>query len=181
MGFQFRLLTENIEKHLLKEVGQGVYPPLPWFKTTDLIYYFYCDINGKNIKVDVDFEKFRDKQQRQEFLNDIMADYEECYNLVFHINGTDKQDKKTNIKTLLVIMSTVMDILKVFIQKFNPDCILIKSTEKEISSKTKYNLYKAYIDHNINKIEGYSYQGGNKGHLVVKQNLKRIKEIHYGK
>jgi hypothetical protein len=172
MSFKFRLLKEQLSELLIKEIGESEVPPLSWKKTLDdYNYEFIININNIPVTVDVLFEQFNSEEERLLYLGHVLKDYEDCYNLAFGIQDIDTQVYKTDYKTLLKILSTVIDILKQFIKKYSPSAILIHPTEKNSISKAKDNLYKAFIDNKISQIPGYQYIGGNKGHIIKKENI----------
>lgn len=82
---------------------------------------------------------------------------ESFYNLGYSIKGFSTQAKITDIKELLKIMSTIMSIVKEFIQKHPNSSIMIfeenKKEELGFTSGQKSLLYKSIISQNL--LSGY--------------------------
>jgi hypothetical protein len=76
------------------------------------------------------------------------------------------------MKTLLTILSTVVDIVKHFLDKNNIDGLYIKGTPKELESKDisqKSNLYKAFIKKQLEQISDFSFDTYKDGFILIKK------------
>ena len=128
-----KLLTE-----ILNEFGdlKGI-EPVKWQRVSDR-YLFQVDNNKVEcsfspwtyqelvdvIIPSVDNEVFQDTvvKKRALLLN--------SYNLGFTVNGRSDQAKKTDVQTFLVILSTIVEIAKDFIETNNPFILTIFSSSK---------------------------------------------------
>jgi hypothetical protein len=97
----------------------------------------------------------------------------EFYNVEFTINGIENQALKSDIKTILRIMTTLSYIVKEFIQNNNPDGLYIEATNKDINLLTgkeqKSYLYQAYLDKQIKTLTNYNLYTIRDGFNIIKK------------
>ena len=166
------LLIPILNEILVKEIGEANIPPLKWTRVSPYRYKFLVDINDFTEVVTVDFEQITDKSNREIYFPPKYRDLESVFNVGYNISGTEIQYTKTDLKTLLIILSTVVDIIKDFINNRRfLDGLFIHGTEKELGSgdiSQKSNLYKAYLKKQIDQIPGYKLDTYKNGFIVVK-------------
>jgi hypothetical protein len=78
----------------------------------------------------------------------------------------------SSYKTLLAILSTVVDIIKDFIKNQQPEGLYIKGSSKEISGSDisqKSNLYKAFIQKQLQQVTGYGVDTHRGGFIIMKK------------
>lgn len=162
-------LVSILEQLLVKEIGEASIPPLDWIQRTPIDFQFEIDINGESNYVNVEFERGGDAT-KEFFLPPAYRDAKSLYNVGFDIEGTETQFAKTNTKTLLQIISTVVDIVKHFIKTRQPDALSFIATEKNRDSNNmqKSNLYQAFIKKGISSIPGYTSDTYRDFYIVVK-------------
>lgn len=142
------MLLEHWQKNrvtrrvLLKEIGQLVVP-----YTRDFIF-----------KQDSGFIKtnFEDDQS-----NEIVIMFHQHwgskvprYEIEFSVNGFSVQSFKTSIKHFFKIISTVIYCINLFIDKYNPESLLIDGLDKYESPGQKNKIWIEYAKMNI-KDRGY--------------------------
>jgi hypothetical protein len=165
------LLIPILEQLLVKEIGEANISPLDWKKISPTKYKFLIDINNFTEVVTVDFDLIEDEISKQFYFPPKYRNLENVYNIGYIVNRSEIQYVKTDLKTLLLILSTIIDIIKNFIKEINPDGLFIQGSEKELGSgdiSQKSNLYQAYLKKNINSIPGYMSDGYRNGNIVVK-------------
>lgn len=165
------LLIPLVEEILLKEIGEANIPPLKWTKVSPTKYKFLVDIGDFTEVATVEFEKFEQKEHKQFYLPPKYRNLEDVYNIGYAISGTDIQFAKSDLRTLLTILSTVVDIIKNFINTNEIDGLYIQGTPKELDSKDiskKLNLYKAFIQKQLNQIPNYSSDTHRDGFILIK-------------
>lgn len=173
MSRQSTLLIPILEQILVKEIGEANIPPLTWKKMSLTKYKFLVDINDFTEVVTVEFERIEDEEAKQFYFPPKYRKLENVYNVGYRVNRTDVQYTKTNLKTLLTILSTVIDIIKNFLNEVDPDGLFIRGSEKELGSEDisqKSNLYQAYLKKGIDANPGYTSDGYRDGNIVVKTN-----------
>lgn len=164
------LLTTILKEVLVKEIGEASIPPLKWSRTNPLVYKFLVDINDYTEVVTVDFEE-GDDTFKGIFLPPRYRDAKTFYNIAYNISGVKTQYTKTDMKTLLQILSTVVDIVKDFIQRNQPDALYIAASEKIKGSQDtaqKANLYQAFLKKGIGSIGGYRADNYRDGNIIIK-------------
>ena len=171
------LLIPLVEEILLKEIGEANIPPLKWTKVSSTSkasptkYKFLVDIGDFTEMATVEFEKFEQKEHKQFYLPPKYRNLEDVYNIGYAISGTDIQFAKSDLRTLLTILSTVVDIIKNFINTNKIDGLYIQGTPKELDSKDiskKSNLYKAFIQKQLNQIPNYGSDTHRDGFILIK-------------
>ena len=165
------LLVPILEQILVKEIGEANIPPLAWKKMSPTKYKFLVDINDFTEVVTVDFERIEDKYSKQFYFPPKYRSLENVYNVGYLVGRTEVQYTKTDLKTLLSILSTVVDIIKNFLNEVSPDGLFIQGSEKELGSgdtSQKTNLYQAYLKKGIDSTSGYKSDGYKNGNFVVK-------------
>ena len=165
------LLIPILEQILVKEIGEANIPPLAWEKMSPTKYKFLVDINDFTEVVAVDFEHIEDEGAKQFYFPPKYRHLENVYNVGYVVSRTEVQYTKTNLKTLLTILSTVVDIIKNFLNEVNPDGLFIRASEKELGSgdtSQKSNLYQAFLKRGIDSTPGWASDGYRDGNFVVK-------------
>lgn len=166
------LLIPIIESLMLNEIGEANITPLKWKQISNYQYKFPVNIGDKEEVVNVDFENIESEDARYFYFPPKYRNLEDVYNIGYNISGVDIQFAKTDLKTLLTVLSTVVDIVKHFIQN-NPsiDGLFIKGTAKELGSKDiskKTNLYKAYIKKQLDQVPGFGVDTYRQGFIITK-------------
>jgi hypothetical protein len=154
------LLVPLINEILLKEIGEANIQPLKWTQVALTRYKFLVDIGDFTETVTVDFEKLIEPETKQFYLPQKYRNLKNIYNVGYEVSGTELQLAKSDMKTLLTILSTVVDIVKHFLDKNNIDGLYIKGTAKEVGSKDisqKSNLYKAFIKKQLEQIPNFDF------------------------
>ncbi len=161
-----------IKEMLMKEIGEANIQPLKWTQVALTRYKFLVDIGDFTQTVTVDFDKFREDEIKQFYLPQKYRDLEDVYNVGYAVSGTESQFAKSDLKTLLTILSTVVDIVKDFISKNYVDGLYIRGTAKDIDSKDisqKSNLYKAFIKKQLEQIPDFGFDTYKDGLILIKK------------
>jgi hypothetical protein len=169
MSSKSTLLIPILEELLVKEIGEASIPPLKWLQNNPFHYSFYIEIDGKEERVEVNFDQFIDDLAKQFYLPLKYRNLNNVFNVGFEVSGVEKQFAKASLKILLTILSTVVDIIKNFI-KYNSilDGLFIKPMEKETENNQKSNLYKAFIKKQLTQIPDYKYDTYRDGFILIK-------------
>jgi hypothetical protein len=125
-------------KPLLKEIGEGT-TPYKWSGPQDRIgsveYYFTTEDN--------DYYKVK-----------FVGTMDNDWGLAFYANNDS--GVITNKGRQFKIISTVVDIIKSFVEEYPVDLIRFTGSDKEDSTTNQRDLlYRAYVDKNIHKLTGY--------------------------
>jgi len=170
------LLVPLIQEILVKEIGEANIPPLNWKKRSATIYEFPVKIEKSKKIVTVAFSLFDDIEQ-QYYFPPKYKNLDDVYNVSYDVAGIENQFAKTDLKTLLTILSTVVDIVKDFIK--NEDGYLddinglyIRGTSKEMDGEDisqKSNLYKAFISKQLQQIPNFGFDTYKNGFILVKK------------
>lgn len=164
------LMIPLLKEILMKEIGESNIPPLDWRKVRPTEYRFLVDIGDFTETVTVLFEDFdQDEVLKQFYLPAKFKNLDKTYNVGYDVSGDDVQFSQSNMKTLLKILSTVVDILKHFIASEDPNALYIKATEKQEGKLQKSNLYKAYILQQLKTIPGHQAESRREGELIFKK------------
>lgn len=164
-------LISILNEVLIKEIGEANIPPLKWTRVSPIRYKFLADINDYTEVVTVDFEQIEDDISKQFLFPPKYKNLNKIYNVGYNISGDEIQYTKTDLKTLLTILSTVTDIVKDFIQKQSIDGLFIKGNSKQIGDSDiskKSNIYKAFIQKQLQQIPGYGVDTHRDGFIIVK-------------
>jgi len=162
-------LIPILNEVLLKELGEANIPPLKWTRVSPVRYKFLADINDYTEVVTVDFEQIEDDYSKQFYFPPKYRNLNKIYNVGFNIAGDDMQYAKTDLKTLLTILSTVVDIIKDFIKTHPIDGLYIRGNSQNSDSiNKKTNIYKAFIQKQLNTIPGFSSTSYRDGFIIVK-------------
>ena len=156
----------------MKEIGEANIQPLKWTQVALTRYKFLVDIGDFTQTVTVDFDKFREDEIKQFYLPQKYRDLEDVYNVGYAVSGTESQFAKSDLKTLLTILSTVVDIVKDFISKNYVDGLYIRGTAKNIDSKDisqKSNLYKEFIKKQLEQIPDFGFDTYKDGFILIKK------------
>ena len=165
------LLVPILEQILVKEIGEANIPPLAWKKISPTKYRFLIDLKDSTEVVTVDFDRIEDEGVKQFYFPPKYRNLENVYNVGYLVGRTESQFIKTDLKTLLLILSTVIDIIKNFLKEVNPDGLYIQGSEKEFGSgdtSQKSNLYQAFLKKGIDSTPGWASDGYRDGNFVVK-------------
>jgi len=130
-------------KTLLKEIGEGV-TPYKWSGPEDRIgsveYYFTTEDN--------DYYKVK-----------FVGTMDNDWGLAFYANNDS--GVITNKGRQFKIISTIMDIIKSFVEEYPVDLIRFTGSDKEGATTNQRDLlYRAYLNKNINKLPGYHAEMG---------------------
>ena len=138
-------------KSILKEIGEGT-TPYKWSGPEEqggTILYFFKTEDGDHYKV----------------LFEGMIDND--WELVFYTPSYSTDDQGTYIGAVtnkgrqFKIISTIMDIIKDFINEYPADRIFFTGADKEgtkSNSNQRDMLYAAYVKKNISKLQGWDYR-----------------------
>jgi len=144
----FRLnLNEDLKK--LQEIGERVPPYETDFVFSNkpgIIYTSFKDDQNNTIRVQFHSTSTKTKS----------------YEVEFDINGYSKEAFKTNMKHFFKIISTVVEIINEFIEKYKPYQLDIEPYEKTGKIDQKDKIWAAYASVNIkdkNYIMGKSPNG----------------------
>lgn len=173
MSSKSTLLLPILEEILIKEIGEANLPPLDWKQVSINKYKFLVDINDYTQVVTVDFEE-GDDDAKSFYLPPKYRKVDTFYNAAYEVSGNENQFDKTNLKTLLQILSTVVNIVEDFVTKNKPQVLMIAASEKNLGKGDniqKLNLYKAYIRKSLEKNTEYSSMLGRDGILIVSKEI----------
>ena len=165
------LLVQILNEVLINEIGEATIPPIKWTRVSPTRYKFLIDIEDFTEVVSVDFQPIVDKIEKQFYFPPKYRNLKNIYNIGYEVSGTEIQFAKTDLKILLTILSTVIDIIKNFIKYNNPEGLYIRGSEKELGSgdiTKKNNLYKAYLKKQIDQLPDYKLDTYKDGFIVVK-------------
>lgn len=165
------LIIPMLNELLVKEIGEANISPLPWTKVSSDRYTFKVDIKGSMEDVTVYFQ-LMDDSIKHFCIPPRYVDLGVTYNVAYSVGGQDYQFAKTGLKTLLVIMSTIMDIVKDFVQDNSPAVLYILASEKMLGSgdnTQKSDLYHAFLKNSINRLGGYGWDSCKDGYVIVKK------------
>ncbi len=176
MASHTTLLIPLLHEILVKEIGEANIPPLKWNKINNIKYEFPINIGDTTEMVHVRFSFISyigrefNFPRKYDHINNI-------YNVGYDISGVEKQFAKTDLKTLLTILSTVIDIVKDFIEHgegWNGDVegLYIKGSPKGIDSEDasqKSNLYKAFIAKQLQNFPGFGFDTYKDGFILIKK------------
>jgi hypothetical protein len=172
MSLYKTLLVPIIEKVLIKEIGEANIPPLKWTQVSPYRYKFLIDIDDYTEVVTVEFQQLIDTIEKQFYLSNKYADLNNVFNIGFDVSGNENQFKKSTMKNLLQILSTIVDIIKHFISNnLFVDGFYIRATPKSIDSKNntqKTDLYKAFIKKNLSNLKNFSSGWHRDGLILIK-------------
>lgn len=165
------LLIPILNEILVREIGEASIPPLKWDNISPNKYKFQIKINNQNEEVTVDFEAIQDESEKQYYLPPKYKDIRDVFNVAYQVQGTHIQYAKTDLKILLTILSTIVDIIKYYTKRYEPKVLYIRGTPKELDSDDitkKSNLYKAFIKKQIDKIPNYGIDTYRDGFIIIK-------------
>lgn len=157
---QLKLLLERV----INEVGDlnNIHPHLFDMGSNDS--YSFKDALGN--RVAVEFQKYDNETvdflNKNDFKSNIL-EYNNSYNVLYHINGKQSQLYKSDYKTLVKILKTILNIIEDFISKNDVKYITFYAANKDENvflSKTdpqKSKLYKAILISNLKKFPNWSF------------------------
>jgi hypothetical protein len=168
------LISEILDKIIINEIGEASVEPLDYKKISNTYYSFIFEYSDISYVVKVQFTLIEDNVTKQYyFLKVPNYKNKEFYNVEFTINGIESQALKSDIKTILKIMTTLSYIIKEFIQENNPDGLYVEASNKDINLLTgkeqKSYLYQAYLDKQIKTLTNYSLYTIRDGFNVIKK------------
>ena len=172
MASHSTLLVPLIKEMLMKEIGEANIQPLKWTQVALTRYKFLVDVGDFTETVTVDFQRLSAIEHRQYYLPQKYRDLENIYNVGYGVSGTEIQLAKSDLKTLLTILSTVVDIVKDFLNKNEVDGLYVRGTAKNIDSKDisqKSNLYKAFIKKQLEQIPDFGFDTYKDGFILIKK------------
>jgi len=172
MASHSTLLVPLIKEMLMKEIGEANIQPLKWTQVALTRYKFLVDVGDFTEVVTVDFDELIEPETKQFYLPQKYRDLENVYNVGYAVSGVELQLVKSNAKTLLLILSTVVDIVKDFLNKNEVDGLYIRSTAKNIDSKDisqKSNLYRAFIKKQLEQIPDFGFDTYRDGFILIKK------------
>lgn len=175
MSFHLRNLIEEI---ILKEIGDSSSKSYKFKKIRFDKYEFIASL-GENIKeqVIVDFQNLDiNSEFKDKLLQNIFIPSNKMFNVGYNIQGNEFQFRKTDIKVLLRIMSTVVNIVIEFIKESNPDLLYVMGTPRKkggLDSDKKSTLYQAFVEKQLDKIPGYSCEYRLNGFVVYKDSIRK--------
>jgi hypothetical protein len=172
MASHSTLLVPLINEILLKEIGEANIQPLKWTQVAPTRYKFLVDIGDFTETVTVHFDQFSAMEHRQYYLPQKYRNLENVYNVGYAVSGVELQFAKSDLKTLLTILSTVVYIVKDFISKNDVDGLYIQGTAKELENKDisqKSNLYKAFIKKQLEQIPDFGFDTYKDGFILIKK------------
>lgn len=172
MASHSTLLVPLIKEMLMKEIGEANIQPLKWTQVAPTRYKFLVDIGDFTQTVDVHFDQFSEIEYRQYYLPQKYRNLENVYNVGYAVSGAELQFAKSDLKILLTILSTVVDIVKDFISKNDVDGLYIQGTAKDIDNKDtsqKSNLYKAFIKKQLEQIPDFGFDTYRDGFILIKK------------
>lgn len=158
MARTYKNYIENLneQEQIFVEIGQLVQP-----YTNDFIFVekgntikteFYDDQN--NI-INVKFHRFKQGSN--------------SFEIEFDINGFSGEAFKTETKHFFKIISTVIQVINTFIQKFNPNQLYIEAFEKQGKLDQKNKIWLQYAKVNL-KADGYVIGNQGNGFGIQKNN-----------
>ena len=165
------LMIPILKEILMREIGEANIAPLDWKQITPKKYKFLVDINDFTEVVTVDFEK-GDEDHKNYYLPPKYRNVDNFYNIAYEVSGDENQYAKTDIKTILKILSTVTAIIGDFISKNKPDILRVEASEKNVGkgdNLQKLNLYKAYIRKSLESNQEYLSMLGKEGIIIIKK------------
>lgn len=157
---------------LVKEIGEANIDPLKWTQVALTRYKFLVDINDFTEVVVVDFDKLIEPETKQFYLPQKYRNLEDVYNVGYAVSGTELQVAKSDLKTLLTVLSTVVDIVKHFLDNNDVDGLYIRGTVKDIGSKDisqKSSLYQAFIKKQLQQITDFGFDTYREGFILIKK------------
>lgn len=163
----YKLNKKILKKLIIQEIGESSITPFSFNKINDNKYSFEIE---DDIIINVDFQKM-DKIHIQYYFPHIIRDNfvnsNNVFNVGFRANDVITQLKKSNVFILLKSLSTVLLIIKKFINYNSPDALHFFPTEKENDLNQKENLYKAFLEKNIDKIRNYKNINAREGGFII--------------
>ena len=158
---------------LVKEIGEANIEPLKWTQVALTRYKFLVDVGDFTEVVTVDFEKLIEPETKQFYLPQKYRNLEDVYNVGYAVSGTELQVAKSDLKTLLIVLSTVVDIVKHFLDNNDVDGLYIRGTAKDADSKDtsqKSSLYQAFIKKQLQQITDFGFDTYREGFILIKKN-----------
>jgi hypothetical protein len=151
-------LNLNESQTKLKEIGQRVIPyttNFSWVETPQQIKVEFKDHIGNTISV---------------FFHITDAKYK-IYEVEFNVNRHSRKAFKTNSSHFFKIISTVVEVVEQFIEKYSPFELQIEPDELVGKDAQKYNIWWEYLKVNI-KDKGYILGKTPNGFTIqIKKNL----------
>ena len=168
MSSKSTLMVPILKEILMKEIGEANLSPLDWKQVSPEQYKFLVYINDFTEVVNVDFEEVSDETSIEYYLPPLYRDIPYFYNIAYEVSGSEIQFAESDMKTLLKILSTIVDIVKDFIKKNQPEVMFLQAIEKNDTSKQKANLYQAFLKQGIKQLPRYKTDTYRDGNIIVK-------------
>lgn len=174
------LFVPLLHKILVKEIGEANIFPLKWNKINSAKYEFPINIGDNTEIVTVRFS-FISNIEKQFYFPPKYQNINNAYNVGYDISDVENQFAKTDLKTLLTILSTVVDIIKDFVKyggglSYGPsddvEGLYIKGSSKDIFSgdtSQKTNLYKAFISKQLHQFPNFGFDTYRDGFILIKK------------
>jgi hypothetical protein len=170
------LLAPLLKEILVKEIGEANISPLKWNKVNPIKYEFPINIGNNAETVTVRFGFISDIE-KQFYFPPKYKNINNIFNVGYDISGVEKQFAKTDLKTLLTILSTVIDIIKDFVEHgdgvvSDVEGLYIKGSSKDIDSEDtsqKSNLYKAFISKQLQQFPNFGFDTYRDGFILIKK------------
>ena len=171
MASRSLMLVPILKEVLLREIGEANLEPLKWEQASPYTYTFKVNIDDEDRKVNVSFQQIVDKAGRHYYFPPVYRHLTNVFNVAYDVEGTEVQFRKTTLKTLLTVLSTVVDIVKHFLNTVECEGLYVMGTEKTAGTgdiSKKYTLYKAFIVKQIKDVGGFGIDSHRDGFIVVK-------------
>lgn len=152
-------------EQVIKEVGDlDNIKSFPYKKISVTEYQFFDEHENP---VDVDFQKYDnwtiDHVNKVDFKSNILK-HNVTYNVLYTLKGSQSQLYKSDYKTLVRILKTVLEIIKDFISQNNEvEMLTFYAGNKDqnkllsVTDPQKTNLYKAILLKNISQYPGWTF------------------------
>jgi hypothetical protein len=147
----------NEQEQKLLEIGQLVPPYTKNFifdETENMVRSDFKDDKKNNISV-----RFHKHKKGSD-----------SFEIEFNVNGFSGEAFKTDQKHFFKIISTVIQVINEFIEKYNPSQLFIEGADKPGKEGQKDKLWLQYAKVNL-KADGYTI-GNNPNGFLIQNNLK---------
>jgi hypothetical protein len=131
-------LNLNESQQQLKEIGQRVSPytkNFNWEQEKDTVHVAFTDDIDKTNEIDVYFHPTDLKNK--------------VYEIEFNVNKYSGKAFKTDTSHFFKIISTVVEVIEQFIQKYKPFELKIEPDELVGKEKQKYKIWMEYLKANL--------------------------------
>ena len=110
-----------------------------------------------------------DEETRKFYLPEKYWGLDRIFNIRFEIGGVETQYTKTDLKTYLTIMSTIVDIIKHFIERNDYiDGIYFRGNRLSLrKSNQKINFYETILYNKLNEFPHFTAEKFKNGFIIV--------------